>query len=122
MLIKDFYNINKVVTGESDIDAIISLNKNHEVYDGHFPGQPVVPGVIQLQFVKEILEKCLKLKLLMNFVSQVKYLVPIIPENNARLSIKISINRSVDESLKVKAIIYSEDITFTKANLLFGVL
>ena len=79
MLIKEFYKIISLSSDEFGINSTIKLNQDHEVYKGHFPEQPIVPGVIQLQIVKEILESHLQKKLFMGNVIQVKYLIPITP-------------------------------------------
>jgi 3-hydroxyacyl-[acyl-carrier-protein] dehydratase len=119
MLIKDFYKVNEVSFNGSGIDATINLNPDHEVYKGHFPEQPVVPGVIQLQIVKELLEEVLQAKLLMNNVIQVKYLIPITPNENPTLDFSIT-NKVIDGNrIKSNIIIGTKQGTFTKARIEF---
>ncbi len=122
MLIMDFYEITHSEVDGTDICTTVRLNPDHEVYKGHFPDQPIVPGVIQLQIVKEILEKYLELKLFMSYVSQVKYLVPVVPGNNPELMIKVSVKQLAEEPLKAKVVISSHEKIFTKAGLGFSVL
>ena len=55
MLSGDFFNILNLVRDEGSIRADIQLNPSHAVYSGHFPGMPVVPGVCQIQIMKEVL-------------------------------------------------------------------
>jgi len=57
MLLPDFYHIIHLEQSDKQLSAQIRLNPNHEVYRGHFPQQAVVPGVVQLQIVKELLEQ-----------------------------------------------------------------
>jgi 3-hydroxyacyl-[acyl-carrier-protein] dehydratase len=119
MLIKDFYKVNEVSFNGSGIDATINLNPDHEVYKGHFPEQPVVPGVIQLQIVKELLEEVLQAKLLMNNIIQVKYLIPITPNENPTLDFSIT-NKVIDGNrIKSNITIGINDVTFTKARIEF---
>lgn len=121
MLIKGFYKIVSLISKDSEITATIKLNPNHEVYRGHFPEQPVVPGVIQLQIVKELLEKHLKKKLFMNKITQVKYLIPIIPDNSPKLVISITTKRTDENTLKSNISIGFNDSIFTKARISFSV-
>jgi len=55
MLAGDFFTIEQTEIHTGHISAIVRLNPEHPVYDGHFPGNPVVPGVCQVQIIKEIL-------------------------------------------------------------------
>ena len=122
MLIKNFYTINSLTFNSSGIDATIKLNPNHEVYLGHFPEQPVVPGVIQLQIVKELLEEVMQAKLFMNNVTQVKYLIPITPNENPVLTFSI-INKTIDEdNIKSTITVSYNGVIFTKARVSFSVI
>lgn len=114
MLIPDFYTVQKInVEGES-IEAEVRLNPEHEVYDGHFPEQPVVPGVIQLQMVKEILESVLQEELFLDTVGTAKYLKMIIPKEDLRLHISIQYKQSDTGDFKINALISSDEMLFTK--------
>jgi 3-hydroxyacyl-[acyl-carrier-protein] dehydratase len=57
MLQGDFFIISKIETTEAEIKAELIINARHKIFEGHFPGQPVVPGVCMMQMVKEIIEK-----------------------------------------------------------------
>ena len=81
MLIKNFYTIQHLSTVDNKVDAVVLLNSSHEVYKGHFPGQPVVPGVIQIQMLRELAEKALGQKLFISEVTSAKYLNMIIPNS-----------------------------------------
>jgi 3-hydroxyacyl-[acyl-carrier-protein] dehydratase len=117
MLIPDFYSIQKIDVAVGTITANIRLNPKHEVYKGHFPGQPVVPGVIQLQIVKEILEETLSQQLLMNKVSSAKYLRIITPGNSKELQITIQYSKTEENEFKVNALISSLETIFTKVKM-----
>ena len=118
-LIEDFYKIVNISENGNEIHAVVELNSNHPVYDGHFKEQPVVPGVMQLQIVKEILEYQLNQELFMNDIKQVKYLKPIVTNNN--LELKISISRKKPNELYFVFDISMDDITFTKARIGFDI-
>jgi len=126
MLIKEFYKIISLTSEKTGIKAIIKLNPRHEVYKGHFPGQAVVPGVIQLQIIKEILEDHLSKKLFMENLSQVKYLRPIIPDQNQTLVLNIHYNWEESKKLKtiveVSALTSFEEHIFTKAKIKFSIV
>jgi len=122
MLIKEFYKIANLSSDDSGIIATIKLNPDHEVYKGHFPTQPVVPGVIQLQIIKEILEEVLEAKLFMGKVTQVKYLIPITPTENPELTFTITNKKTDSNNLKSTVSIGFSDDIFTKAKIEFSTL
>ncbi len=106
---------------DSGIVATIKLNPNHEVYKGHFPNQPVVPGVIQLQIIQELMEKHLGTKLFMGSIKRVKYLTPIIPLTSPELAFKLKNEKIESRSIKSEVSISSNDIIFTKAKIEFSI-
>ena len=121
MLIPDFYSIQKLDTEEGGLTASIHLNTGHEVYKGHFPGQAVVPGVIQLQIVKEILEENLNKKLFLQKVSSAKYLKIIIPDKSDQLQITIHYKITEENAYKVNALIGSNETVFTKLKAVLSI-
>jgi 3-hydroxyacyl-[acyl-carrier-protein] dehydratase len=121
MLIKDFYKIEQSSSTETDLKASIVLNPDHEVYKGHFPTQAVVPGVIQLQITKELIENHLDKKLFMSNIAQVKYLVPIIPEEVPELAISINYKDIDERNIKTDISISFGDVVFTKAKINFSI-
>lgn len=55
MLLNDFFFIEDISRSEGNLSASLRLNISHPVYEGHFPGMPVVPGVCMIEMVKEVL-------------------------------------------------------------------
>lgn len=113
MLIPDFYSIEDLQDSASKIIGRIKLNPKHEVYQGHFPDQPIVPGVIQLQIMKELVEVATGQKFLIGEMLSAKYLNLIVPEKSAKLSFEIDYQKS-GEQLKISAIIKEKELVFTK--------
>ena len=81
----------------------------------------MVPGVIQLQIVKELLEKHMKTKLFMNKITQVKYLIPIIPTNSPQLVFTITSKKTDEDKLKSNISIGLDETIFTKARISFSI-
>lgn len=121
MLIKDFYTIEGIEVVDQKIRATILLNPDHRVYLGHFPGQPVVPGVIQLHIVKELLEQQLEHKLLVSNISQVKFLNMIIPDNQP-LQMNITFQMIDEDLIKVDASISKEERVATKVKATYRLI
>ena len=114
MLIKDFYTIHSFNKSKNSLFTEIHLNPEHEVYKGHFPQQAVVPGVIQLQIIKELFEKDLSVNLMIKEVIMAKYLNMITPEENPVLEITIENRLNETGDYLINAVISKDDIIFTK--------
>lgn len=119
MLLPGFYKIKEFEISESQIRAVIRLNPDHEVYKGHFPGQPIVPGVVQLQIIKELLEKGLKKKLLISKIISAKYYSMITPDDTPVLEISIQLKYIKTGEYKIIAQISQEETFFTKVRAIF---
>lgn len=48
MLLNDFYKLKEQTESNGDWSFKVELNPNHSIYTGHFPNQPIVPGVCNL--------------------------------------------------------------------------
>lgn len=69
----------------------VKLNPDHIIFKGHFPEFPVLPGAIQVQMVRELVESVLKKKLKLKDAGSIKFLKMIIPTKVESIEIMISI-------------------------------
>ena len=74
MLRNDFFKINSLDFNGNELISNISLDSEHAIFEGHFPGNPVTPGVVQMQIVKEILEVYFEKKLQLETMGRCKFL------------------------------------------------
>jgi 3-hydroxyacyl-[acyl-carrier-protein] dehydratase len=96
MLIKGLYTVTEFQYKEQEVKSIVELNKDHEIFKGHFPGNPVMPGVCMLQIIKELTEQALGKSLLLTVASNIKFMAIINPNLNPTLSLLISITEEGD--------------------------
>lgn len=103
MLLKDFYTVEKLETvSEGKYTAVVELNKGHAIFKGHFPGNPVTPGVCMLQIIKELSQEIVGSSLFMTSSSNVKFMALINPDVNSLLKLELEISGSLDTEIKVK--------------------
>lgn len=114
MLIDNFYHITDLKKTEDSLQAEIRLNPFHSLYKGHFPKQAVVPGVMQIQIIKELLEAGLMKKFMIHEVVVAKYLAPVTPKENTVLQIQIDFNCNKIGEYLINASVVKDDATFTK--------
>lgn len=109
----DFYTVKEKTAGENKITAVIELNPSHKIYEGHFPGQPIVPGVCQTHILKELLEETTGKKLRAGNGDNIKFTGMIIPNQNPLVNIEISY-MDKDAMLATDAKFFSGETIFTK--------
>lgn len=101
-ILTDFYTLESYEKAENgSFIATINLNKDHDIFKGHFPGNPVTPGVCMMQIVKELTEEFTGRKLFLKTASNVKFMAIINPFETPDLTIKLDITET-DEEVKVK--------------------
>lgn len=101
-ILTDFYTLQSYDKAENgSFVAHITLNSDHEIFKGHFPGNPVTPGVCMMQIVKELTEEFTGSKLFLKTASNVKFMAIINPFETPDLIVQLDINETEDE-IKVK--------------------
>ncbi|HYI78754.1 MAG TPA: hypothetical protein VEW65_14120 [Chryseolinea sp.] len=113
ILLNDFYTIQDRTSSPGVVKAIISINKEHHILEGHFPGLPVVPGVCMLQIVREIMEVNSNKKLKITEADSMKFLSVINPEQNK--DVEVTINYTEDAGkFSINATLFAATVTFFK--------
>lgn len=101
-ILTDFYTLQSSEKEENGrFIANIRLNKDHDIFNGHFPGNPVTPGVCMMQIVKELTEEFTGVQLFLKSASNVKFMAIINPFETPDLTLQLDINETEDE-VKVK--------------------
>jgi 3-hydroxyacyl-[acyl-carrier-protein] dehydratase len=100
------------------LKTTISLNAGHSIFKGHFPGQPVLPGVCMMQMVKEITEVYIDKKIRLQSARELKFLSFIDPIEHASIQMELSI-KIVNNEIKVNARLLNDTTLFFKFSGLF---
>ncbi len=103
-ILTDFYTVQSTErTDNGNFTARIILNKDHDIFKGHFPGNPVTPGVCMMQIVKELTEECTGSQLFLKSASNVKFMAIINPFETPELTLQLDITEH-EQDIKVKNI------------------
>lgn len=107
MLLPDFYTIQSIdKKDDQNYLAVIFINEKHEVFKGHFPGNPIMPGVCMMQIIKELTEQITNMTLTMQSLSNVKFMALINPFETPELKLELNISTMDDAVVKVKNTTY----------------
>src|SRR5690606_28497293 len=112
MLLNNFYTVLRSAIQDQERTVFITIHPDHPVFEGHFPGQPVVPGVCMVQIVKELLEQQQGKNLFLRVSSQMKFLQLLTPSEKDELGVTIQMQpQDNDESLlRIAASIRRQDV------------
>lgn len=120
MLQGDFFTISNIETAGSEVKAELIINAGHKIFDGHFPGQPVVPGVCMMQMVKEIIEQVTEKKMNLIKSPEMKFLAIIDPCKNNTISTTLKYTIGEQEDIVVSATFFKDALTHFKFKGLFN--
>ena len=119
MLKETFYTIPEITNQAFSLTATLQLREDHPLYQGHFPGQPVVPGVCMLQMVKELAAIATKKALILQSADTMKFLQQIDPRHTPVLQAELSYRILDDDSIRISAIFLKETSPCFKFNGVF---
>ncbi len=114
MLLDNFFKITALADENAIISAALEIDAAHPVFAGHFPGQPVVPGVCMMQMVKEIVESVLKANTLLVKAQDIKFMAVIDPVQNNRINATIQYACSPEGLVQINASFFKDSLVHFK--------
>lgn len=113
MLKGSFFTIENSSSEENLHSFEVKLNKNHQIFEGHFPGQPISPGVCLAQMIKELSETQLNEKLKMVSARNMKFMAILNPNENEKVKVDIKILPN-ENNFDVRASCFNDEKVFFK--------
>jgi len=113
ILLNDFYTIINRDASDSTVRAKISINPTHKIFEGHFPGLPIVPGVCMMQIIREIMEVTTERSLMIVGADNMKFLSVINPDQNPEVDVSITYSED-SGTFNVNASLFAGTVTFFK--------
>jgi 3-hydroxyacyl-[acyl-carrier-protein] dehydratase len=113
ILLNDFYKILQKEQSPGVLKARLAINKNHRIFEGHFPGLPVVPGVCMLQMIRELMEVHAEKELKIAAADNMKFLSVINPDQHGEIDALVNFTEDAG-SLSLNATLFAGTTTFFK--------
>ncbi len=111
MLLNNFFKITNIDSAEKHT-ITIEMNPNHEIYKGHFRGNPIAPGVCLTQMVKETVEQITNKKLTMVTGDNLKFTAVLNPEVNPNVIMTLSLKTKENGLLQADTTVSDGAINF----------
>jgi 3-hydroxyacyl-[acyl-carrier-protein] dehydratase len=121
MLLNKLYTIKSMSKSPdaSGFNAEIELDPNHPLFDGHFPGNPILPGVCTVQIIKELLELSVQTSLFMSKAGNIKYLGFVNPVTMPVLLFQLQVKPADAEGISCSATVSAHGVSVCSFKGLF---
>lgn len=107
-----------IVGGDAD-HVMIALNANHQIYQAHFPGNPITPGVCIVQIIGELLSGRVNRPLALSKITNLKFNATISPIDNPEVEVVFTSVEDTGEACIAKGAIMDGETAMTKFSLVF---
>ncbi|WP_018345143.1 hypothetical protein [Cytophaga aurantiaca] len=114
MLVPDLYRILSHKAEAESIRAEIEIDATHELFKGHFPSVPVLPGVCMVQCVKELIEYSIQKKTRLDKADTIKFLSMLNPAESNMVSAEIALKEHTEARVVFQASLKSNNQVLLK--------
>ena len=115
MLQNTLYIIKSIQKSENkDLFSTISINKDDRIFEGHFPGQPVLPGVCLTNMITDVVSNSKKETYYLKSADTIKFLHLVEPSLFPTLTVHLHLIAETSNTIKAEATISSESLVFLK--------
>ncbi|WP_192348207.1 hypothetical protein [Algoriphagus sp. Y33] len=103
------------ILSQNDAESVMEVQvlEDSPVFKGHFPGNPILPGVIMVEAVRSSLQRLFGKEFHLRTALSIKFLSILNPSKNAVVHLGIK-HSEVEDGLKIEANLFSEDTVFFK--------
>lgn len=122
MLLNHFYTISDTQLTGNELTVTLTINKDHSIFEGHFPGQPVVPGVCMMQMILELMEQVTGKRLKLITAHDMKFLAVINPQVNNSVSATVKYTEDEGGTFSASATIFCNETVHFRFKGQFGFL
>jgi len=92
----------------------LKINWTHDIFSGHFPDNPVLPGVVQVQMITEVFNKTMNDDFILARASSIKYPNMVVPKICDTLTFDIHVIKPKTSGFGINATLVHENLTFLK--------
>ncbi|MDR5590330.1 hydroxymyristoyl-ACP dehydratase [Christiangramia sp. SM2212] len=118
MILEGFYEVSNTALAGDDAITTLKVNKDHDIYRGHFPGRPVTPGVVLMQLFKEDAERIFDKKLQLVRADNVKFTAVFDPTQDNELILESNLTET-GEFIKLRGVAKNKNGIVLKISSLF---
>ena len=119
LLLNSFFTIGDIAQQDEKTRVTVEINPQHPIFEGHFPGNPVVPGVCLIQMIRETIETIHQKKFRLTKADEIKFMNMVIPSLNPKLTLEIQARPKSEKPFAFSIIVSDGTIVFIKMKVDF---
>lgn len=115
MLENNFFTIIAEKSNENQVCFTVRINAEHPIFGGHFPGDPITPGVCIVQMACDLFSHLQQQKFVVFSLKNAKFMQIIRPLETPEVNFQISYQLTENQNdFDVKCVVSNPDTTFAK--------
>lgn len=91
MLLGELFLIDELESGNGFVKAALRIRAAHPIFEGHFPGRPVLPGACLVQLVQELVSAAPGPQLRLRTAGPIKFVAMVEPTRDVPLQVNVTI-------------------------------
>lgn len=119
MLKDSFFTITSITSQDDKTLVSVEINKDHNVFEGHFPDNPVVPGVFLVQMIRETIETLQEKKFKISKADEIKFMNMVIPQLSSQLTLEIQKRAKSENPYAFSVLVKDTQTVFLKMKIDF---
>lgn len=113
-LLGNLYSVQSTSYVDRKLDCIISINENHELFNGHFPGNPILPGVCSIQIIGELISLNFGNEYHLVSSDNIKFISLVNPLEYRELRYEVSVLNQSSDTLAIKCVVTGKGVETLK--------
>lgn len=94
---------------QNTFEAKVAIHSSMLAFDGHFPGEPVLPGIVQVQIARELVEDLLGKEVALSSITRARMSMMVVPGDQLLFDGALTaIEDDQRERHKARLLIYKE--------------
>ncbi len=119
-MLEGLFDIQEQTSEGSKKSYHVKVNPAHVIFQGHFPDQPVLPGVAMVYLSRFLTERVSGKSIKLKDASQIKFLNLVDPRVNPEFIYTNEIVKEVDGLIYVKGEMRFNELTFFKISATYN--
>lgn len=99
--------------------AVADLDREHIILAAHFPGHPILPGVVILTLFRQLASQALNKKLRLKHAGNVKFVKPLIPGDVVEITSEFILSGSENNYMLEGKVFYGNDLIAKTEGLIY---
>ena len=120
MLEGELYRLVSLERVEDSVSATVALRSGSVIYEAHFKGMPITPGVCLIQIVTELVSKAEGRSMNLIGAKDIKFVQPVIPSEVSELNFSLKLATCDQTAQTWQAAITGKDTLRAKMTLTYS--